>query len=77
MCAGKDEQAAMSDDWTLTPRQYVWMTTHEPYIRWAFEADDMPGLREFAQTADYLQAFGKMSFDEAYDRFECMQEGNQ
>lgn len=66
----------MPDDWTLTTEQMTWMKQHHNLIEDAFEAEDMETLRKIAKSVSYKRAFGDMSFDEAFDRYECTLEGD-
>lgn len=59
------------DDWTLSDTQMEWMLQHINQIDEAFAADDLEWLRHLADASDYKRKFGEMSFDEAYDRYEC------
>ena len=66
-----------NDDWTLTPDQYDWFARHWTVIdHWA--QDDDPdadiSVDELIYNAEFTELFGDMSFDEALDRFECMNE---
>jgi hypothetical protein len=63
-----------SDDWTLNPEQMFFMMEHHNLINDAYASENMEGLRQLASSHDYQAAFGKMSFDEAYDRYETMLE---
>ena len=60
-----------NDDWSLTVEQRLFMMQHNNEIEIAFEEDDMQSLRTLAEGDIYLSLFGDMSFDEAYDRYEC------
>lgn len=64
----------MTDDWTLTDRQFDFLSIHHYTIHRAFECDNMLYLRKLATTPKYHEAFGDMSFDEAIDRYECILE---
>lgn len=64
------------DDWTLNTAQMTWMLQHHNQIKEAYAADDMEWLRHWEQAADYTRVFGNMTWDEAYDRYECMLEGD-
>lgn len=62
------------DNWTLNAGQMTWMMHHHNLIEDAYAAEDMEVLRKIAESVSYKRAFGDMSFDEAYDRYECMLE---
>ncbi len=66
--------AVQQDEWTLNADQMVFMLQHHNPITAAYEADDLDFLRELADSQAYKSVFGMMSFDEAYDRYECMLE---
>lgn len=65
----------MADDWTLTPAQFYWMKAHHVIIENAYANDDMAALTAMSETDTYAYAFGDMSWDEAYDRYEDAIEG--
>lgn len=65
------QTAVQQDEWTLNTDQMVFMLQHHNPIVAAYEADDLDYLRELANSDDYKAVFGNMSFDEAYDRYEC------
>ena len=67
----KKQEAVQQDEWTLTPRQMLFMMQHHNFIEAAFEQDNLNTLRELAQSDEFVTLFGDMSFDEAYDRYEC------
>jgi len=69
----KPDQIAQ-DDWTLDADQMLFMLQHHNPIETAYASGDMEFLRELAQSEAYIAAFGDMSWDEAYDRYECMLE---
>lgn len=58
------------NDWTLTPAQMAYMDVRIVEIAAAYAADDMATLRRFERSQAYRDAFGDMTFDEAYDRYE-------
>lgn len=62
------------DDWSLTTDQMVFMMQHHNAIEEAYQNDDMDYLRGIESSAEYRALFGGMSWDEAYDRYECMVE---
>lgn len=64
----------MDKDWTLTDRQFAFLSVRHYTIHRAFECDNMAYLRKLATTPKYLELFGAMSFDEAIDRYECVLE---
>jgi hypothetical protein len=62
------------DQWILTTDQMIFMLQYHNPIEAAYENDDMEYLRSLAASEEYKSIFGDMSFDEAYDRYECMLE---
>jgi hypothetical protein len=50
------------------------MLQHHNRIEAALTAGDVEAIRELAASPEWTAAFGKMGFDEAYDRYECMLE---
>jgi hypothetical protein len=62
------EQSA--DAWELNPTQVAFMNRHLATIQDAYEHDDMNFLRALEATDEYRQLFGRMSWDEAWDRYE-------
>ena len=68
------ETSVQQDDWTLNGEQMIFMLQHHNPIEAAYEDDRMDYLRELADSEAYTAIFGDMSFDEAYDRYECMLE---
>ena len=68
------ETGVQQDEWVLNADQMVFMLQHHNPIDAAYEADDMAFLRELEASGEYKAIFGEMSFDEAYDRYECMLE---
>lgn len=71
------ETATQQDDWLLDADQMIFMLQHHNAIEAAYESDDLDSLRELAGTDAYKAVFGVMSFDEAYDRYECMLEAER
>lgn len=63
------------DDWTLNPEQLAHMVKYKNMIADAYEKEDMAWLRHFSSQPEFNGLFGDMTFDEAYDRYECMVEG--
>jgi hypothetical protein len=59
------------DDWTLTTDQMVFMLQYNNPIAEAYANENMDYLRQLETSAEYKTLFGAMSFDEAYDRYEC------
>lgn len=59
------------DDWTLDTSQMFFMMRHNNEIQEAYKHDDMQALRDLAATDEFQAIFHDMSFDEAYDRYEC------
>ena len=61
------------DDWTLTTAQMMFMMNHHNFIMAAYaEGGDLKSLNEIIDTDEYRTAFGNMSWDEAFDRYEDM-----
>jgi len=58
------------EPWALADEQLGFMIRHHELIENAYARDDMEALRELARSAEYRAAFGEMSWDEAYDRYE-------
>lgn len=71
------ETSVQQDDWTLNGEQMIFMLQHHNPIEAAYEDDRMDYLRELADSEAYTAIFGDMSFDEAYDRYECMLEAER
>lgn len=71
------ETVTQQDEWTLDADQMIFMLQHHNAIEADYEANDLDSLRELAETDTYKAAFGVMSFDEAYDRYECMLEAER
>lgn len=65
------ESVQEDDDWTLSVDQMVYMIQNHNLIEDAFDRDDMEALRTLVASQEFLMVFGEMSFDEAYDRYEC------
>ncbi len=66
---------AADPEWTLTPEQFALMDAHaDLFDLWQNygEAADVELVRELATTERYKALFGAMSFDESYDRYECV-----
>ena len=59
-------------EWTLTTAQMLYMMKRHNRILKAYENDDMDDLCKIAKSKSFKKVFGKMSFDEAYDRYEAM-----
>lgn len=70
------ESDADDDDWTLNADQMVFMLQYHNAVETAFENDDMEFLDELEASEEFQAVFGDMSFDEAYDRYETMLEGD-
>ena len=68
------ETSIQQDDWTLNADQMIFMLQHHNPIEAAYAEDNLAFLRELAKSEEYKAVFGAMSFDEAYDRYECMLE---
>lgn len=60
----------MDNDWTLTPQQKAYMDEHTAEIEAAYANEDMATLNRLYGSMRYRMAFGDMSWDEAYDRYE-------
>ena len=58
-------------EWSLTPAQMLFMLQRHNDIEVAFEENDMEALRNLAQSPEFVQLFGDMGFDEAFDRYEA------
>jgi hypothetical protein len=71
------ESAIQQAEWTLSADQMIFMLQHHNGIEAAYEADDLEALRELAASDEYKAIFGDMSFDEAYDRYECTLESER
>lgn len=71
------ETAIQQDEWALDADQMIFMLQHHNPIAAAYEADDLAFLRDLAASQDYKTVFGSMSFDKAYDRYECMLEAER
>lgn len=70
-----NDQATDSEPaWGLNPEQMLFMMRHNNAIEAAYDEDDMAYFEHLVLTEEYKQAFADMSFDEAYDRYECMLE---
>ena len=67
-------EALNPDDWSLSSDQMIFMLQHNNEIEAAYERDDLEFLRSLAASDEYKAAFGDMSFDEAYDRYETLLE---
>jgi hypothetical protein len=59
-------------DWTLNADQMTFMLQHHNYVEQAYADEDMDALHALADSEAYKAAFGDMSWDEAYDRYETM-----
>ena len=62
---------APDDEWTLTADQMIFMLQHHNAIEQAYTNDDDAYLEGLTASDEYRVLFGDMSFDEAYDRYEC------
>lgn len=56
-------------DWSLTPEQTLFMLRHHNDIQSAFAANDLDRLTLLSDSKAYIDLFGVMRFDEAYDRY--------
>lgn len=61
-------------EWILNTNQAIFMLTHHNAIETAYANEDMKALRKIAASKEYRKLFGKMTWDEAYDRYETMLE---
>ena len=59
------------DAWVLNADQMIFMLQHHNAIEQAYENDDDAYFQNLTTSEDYRELFGDMSFDEAYDRYEC------
>ncbi len=66
----KTSEHELDNDWTLTPDQTIFMLQHHNAISDGYRTDDLTLLRELAASTFYLNTFGEMGWDEAYDRYE-------
>ncbi len=66
----ENHESVERDDWSLTAEQMLFMMRHHNPILAAYEREDMDFLRQLAASQDYKAAFGNMSWDEAFDRYE-------
>lgn len=71
------ERSIEQDDWTLNADQMIFMLQHHNPIEAAYKENQMDYLRELADSITYKVVFGNISFDEAYDRYECMLEARR
>lgn len=79
MQAELHDQATLEEaqnDWSLTADQMFFMLSYHNAIENAYQWDDMDFLRQLHQSEEYMAAFGIMSWDEAYDRYETMIDGD-
>lgn len=58
------------DEWSLTAGQTLFMMQRHNAILEAYERDDVDFLKSLEASAEYQTAFGDMSWDEAFDRYE-------
>ena len=58
------------ETWTLNSEQMIFMLQHHNFVENAYAEDNMTVLRELEASETYKTAFGEMSWDEAYDRYE-------
>lgn len=61
----------VEDDWSLDIDQMLFMLQNHNVISEAFEQDDMESLQALEASAEFRELFGEMTFDEAFDRYEC------
>jgi hypothetical protein len=72
----KANQIEEKDDWTLTTDQmFFLMQRHNPILE-AYTHDDMTYLDSIENSDEYRALFDNMSFDEAFDRYECTLEAD-
>jgi hypothetical protein len=69
-------QAATETDWSLTPEQMLFLMQNHNALETAFAEDNLEFLRMFASSEAFVNFFGSMGFDEAYDRYETMLESD-
>ena len=62
------------DDWSLTVDQAIFMIQQRNNIEFAEDEDDDEFFDALVASEEYKALFGKMSIDEALDRFETMLE---
>lgn len=62
----------LEDYWALTPQQMLFLMQNHNAIEAAYMNDNVAFLRRFADTPEFRATFGRMGFDEAYDRYETM-----
>lgn len=66
-----------ADEWILDTNQMLFMMQHNNAIESAFRAEDMEYFRMLSASKEFQLLFVDMSFDEAFDRYECMLEGQR
>jgi hypothetical protein len=71
---GLESKHKEEDDWTLNTDQMIFMLQNHIAIELAFSNNDVEFLRNLEGTKEFQAFFGDLSFDEAYDRYECMLE---
>ena len=64
------------DDWTLNGAQVEFMMCHHNPIEAAYRREDMGYLRLLETSEEYQAVFDIMSWDEAFDRYECILDGD-
>lgn len=64
------------DEWILDTDQMIFMLQYHNAIEAAFDADDDGFFEALEQSEAFRSIFGEMTFDEAYDRYECMMEAD-
>jgi hypothetical protein len=74
--AHQNDQAD-ADHWILDTDQMIFMMQHHNMIEAAYASEDLDSLRLLAASEAFKSVFGEMSFDEAYDRYECALEDNR
>ena len=65
-----------TDSWALTSEQLQLMQSHHEQIEQAYADDDDDYFAQMMNSPDFLQRFGSMGWDEAYDRYEVWLENN-
>jgi len=63
---------SQEDDFRLTAEQMVFMINIETAAEQADEADDYTFFDSLVASQEWQTCFGKMSWDQAFDRYEIM-----
>lgn len=64
------------DAWILNPEQMLFLMQNHNALETAYAEDNLEFLRAFASSEAFINLFGSMGFDEAYDRYETMLESD-